>query len=211
MSYSTDEKEARETLPQSSISVLASLDTAHEIAQHIYFLSKKNASREEVQYSIQCITQQLLKEVASDLPKVVLVPVLRAGLSMWNAANVKYGMAETIFLEGRKDRQTGEAKVELRKNLDLTDKNLIILDPIIATGSTLFAVLERLRTNGTPKSLTVLTCYAAPEGVTNIQKTVKDIQIVVGCLAKGVDKQGYLFPATNGDLGDKLYGKAKLH
>src|SRR6185369_270873 len=111
------------------------------IVDHMRKLSEVNASRTDAQLSIYAITQELLhatfdeeSRVGSD---VLLVPVLRAGLGMWGAANRFFGYPESSFVMGQKDKGTDKASVVWPKKNDLENKRVIILDPIIATGDTL--------------------------------------------------------------------------
>lgn len=188
--------------------ILSEIHESNDITYNIRKLSGPEATRGQVQASIQKITQHILEEVPADKNNLILSPILRAGLAMWPTASEFYDHPQTIFPEGTKDRVTNKSQVSVQKMMNLADNDIVVLDPIIATGKTVVDTIDLLARES-PGSITVLSCYAALDGLALITSQKPEVQIVTGCLAEGVDEQGYLIPATNGDLGDKLYGKAE--
>lgn len=191
-----------------SIKVLSALHLDDETAMQVKLLSREDATRGEVQSAISRITHHLINSHTFQSKRTVLVPVIRSGLGMWVTANDMLKQPESIFPEGRKDRETGKVIVSLNKAVDLAGKEILILDPIVATGDTVITTIDTLQqTQKDISSITVLTCYAAPEGVSKIIRASPRVRAIVGCLSQGMDEKSYLIPKTHGDMGDKLYGK----
>lgn len=187
--------------------ILSKFNEASSIQENLKQLSGVSATRKQVLTAVDSITRQLLKETYSpNSANTVLVPVLRAGLAMWPAASEFFDNPETILAEGVKSRQNNKSEVHFRKLINLKNKDLVILDPIIATGGTLVETIDYLQ-HKPIGSIAVLSCYAAPQGLDSINSLHPEIQIIAGCLAEDVDELGYLIPPTNGDIGDKLFGK----
>lgn len=187
--------------------VLSKVNESSNVREQLEQLSAVNATRRQVQTAVGSITRQLLE--AGYIPnsdKTVLVPVFRAGLAMWPAASEFFDYPETIMAEGVKSRQSNKSEVHFRKLINLQNKDLVILDPIIATGGTSVETIDYLQQKPIG-SIAVLSCYAAPQGLDSIISAHPEVQIVAGCLAEDVDELGYLIPPTNGDIGDKLFGK----
>lgn len=184
-------------------------DIGRRIVEHLKKLSEVNASRRDVQMSIKAITQELLLATFEKKPRedILLVPVLRAGLSMWDEANEFFGFPETSFVWGKKEKGTDRASVFWPKRNSIDNKQIIVLDPIIATGDTLLQVCRTITEFSTKiSSFKVLSCYAAPQGAQAVLDKTNNVDLVVGCVAKTVGADGYLIPPTNGDMGDKLFG-----
>jgi uracil phosphoribosyltransferase len=133
---------------------------------------------------------------------------MRAGLAMLHPASNYLGSPETSFLMGIRDKNTGEATVSWLKRSSMVDKqHIVILDPLIATGGTLHGAFKVLRDYSSDHPpITVFSCYASPEGIRSVLEEGRNITLVVGCVAESMDKNGWLSPPTNGDVGDKLYG-----
>lgn len=90
------------------------------------------------------------------------------------------------------------------------------MDTVVATGDTILKLLDEMTsaigligTNAIKehKRVIVLTCYASPQALSRIKGHPLVKGIVVGVLADSVDRKGFLFPSTGGDMGDKLFGE----
>lgn len=188
----------------------ARTDVGDRIVKDIERMSALNATRRQVGASIEHIAKELLAvtfEHRTD-QGVLLLPVLRAGLAMWGVANNFFESPESSFITGSKEKGTCNTSVLWPKRNSLEGKHLVVLEPIIATGDTLLRVHDNIVESPTdPASLTVLSCYASPEGIQKVLEDTRGINVVVGCVSESVDKDGYLIPTTNGDMGDKLFGK----
>lgn len=182
-------------------------ESGRNILENLMKLSDVDADRKAVQTAIASITHELLTASFEQQGQdVLLMPVMRAGMAMWDTANEYFGYPETSFLWGTKEKGTDRASVIWLKQNNL-DKKIVILDPIIATGDTIVQAYANIiaHSEGTP-SITVLSCYAAPQGIQSVLDKTQNIDLIVGCMAQSVGLDGYLIPPTNGDMGDKLFG-----
>lgn len=88
------------------------------------------------------------------------------------------------------------------------ERRIVILDTILATGDTILKLCDELSDIGGPERyITVLCCYASPQALTAVADHRGVHSIFVAHQAETVDDDGYLIPYTNGDLGDKLFGR----
>jgi uracil phosphoribosyltransferase len=89
----------------------------------------------------------------------------------------------------------------------IAESNVVVLDVVIASGDTIAAVWNEVCARSATRNpaTTIISCYAAPQGIDRLLKLDDDISVVVGALAERVLPSGWLFPLTGGDVGDKLY------
>jgi uracil phosphoribosyltransferase len=87
---------------------------------------------------------------------------------------------------------------------DTEDRDMIVVDPMIATGNSAVAAVDRLKQTN-PKSLKLLCLIAAPEGIANFHFHYPDIPIYTAGIDEGLDEHGYIIPGL-GDAGDRLFG-----
>jgi uracil phosphoribosyltransferase len=87
---------------------------------------------------------------------------------------------------------------------DIADREVFVLDPMLATGGSAVAALDLLREHGvaTPRLLCIL---AAPEGVAAVQAAHPHVEIILAGLDERLDERGYIVPGL-GDAGDRIYG-----
>lgn len=100
----------------------------------------------------------------------VAVPVLRAGLPIAEGFNAMINKVEIAFVSCWRGKDL-HVKVEYAKVPAIQDKNVIIIDPMIATGHSLCAVCETLKGYGTPKNWDVLGVIASPAGVLEMSRS----------------------------------------
>jgi uracil phosphoribosyltransferase len=142
-------------------------------------------------------------------PKPVVVPILRAGLGMLEGMSRLIPTAEIGFLGMVRDEKTLQATTYAnRLPEDLTGRQCYILDPMLATGSTLVAAIEFLLAKGAT-DITAICILAAPEGIAVLEKAFANskvaIKLVTGALDEKLNELGYIVPGL-GDAGDRLYG-----
>jgi uracil phosphoribosyltransferase len=87
---------------------------------------------------------------------------------------------------------------------DVAARDVILLDPMLATGNSTAAAVEIVKAAGAP-SIRLIAIIAAPEGVARIERAHPDVRIVVAALDRGLDVRGFIVPGL-GDAGDRLYG-----
>lgn len=141
-------------------------------------------------------------------PRPLVVPILRAGLGMLEGMSRLLPTAEVGFLGMVRNEQTLQATTYAeRLPQDLTDRQIYLLDPMLATGGTLSAAVRFALGRGAT-SVTAICLLAAPEGLAAIEETFgpqAPVRVVVAALDERLDERGYIVPGL-GDAGDRLYG-----
>ncbi|MBI1351591.1 MAG: uracil phosphoribosyltransferase [Actinomycetales bacterium] len=146
-------------------------------------------------------------ELAALRPAVV--PILRAGLGMLNGMTKLMPTAEVGFLGMIRDEESLIASTYAeRLPHDLRDRQVFVLDPMLATGGTLAAAIELLLERGA-RDVTAICLLAAPEGLAHIEQAFAgrdvDVTVVVAAVDDHLNERGYIVPGL-GDAGDRLYG-----
>jgi len=134
-----------------------------------------------------------------------LIPILRAGLGMVDGVLRIIPSAKVGHIGLYRDHETLQP-VEYYCSLpsDVTERELIVIDPMLATGGSANAAIDMLKARGCrPAKLMCL--IAAPEGVKAVQEKHPDIDIYLGALDEKLNEHGYIVPGL-GDAGDRLYG-----
>ncbi len=142
-------------------------------------------------------------------PRPLVVPVMRAGLGMLDGMCRLLPTAEVGFLGLVRDEETLVATTYATRLPDsLADRQVYVLDPMLATGGTLAAVLSLLVERGAAQ-VTAICLLAAPEGLAHLEATFAGsgvpIAVVTGAVDECLDHRGYIVPGL-GDAGDRLYG-----
>jgi uracil phosphoribosyltransferase len=142
-------------------------------------------------------------------PSPVVVPILRAGLGMLEGMSRLIPTAEIGFLGMVRDEKTLKASTYAnRLPDDLTNRQCYILDPMLATGSTLVSAVQFLAQKGATE-ITAICILAAPEGIAILEKAFSgsnlNLKLVIGAQDERLNEKGYIVPGL-GDAGDRLYG-----
>ncbi|MOA36369.1 Uracil phosphoribosyltransferase [compost metagenome] len=87
---------------------------------------------------------------------------------------------------------------------DVQERELIVIDPMLATGGSAIAAIDALKKRGCTQ-IKMMNLIAAPEGVKAVQDAHPDVDIYVAALDERLDEHGYIIPGL-GDAGDRLYG-----
>ncbi|MCF8529000.1 MAG: uracil phosphoribosyltransferase [Aquiluna sp.] len=147
-------------------------------------------------------------------PRPLIVPILRAGLGMLEGMTKLLPSAEVGFLGIKRDEETLEPFTYAnRLPDDLANRQVFIIDPMLATGGTLNDSIDYAFERGA-ESVTCVCLLGAPEGVENVKSHLnskwpaKDVNIVLGALDEKLNELGYIVPGL-GDAGDRLYGTAQ--
>lgn len=137
--------------------------------------------------------------------KMGLVPILRAGLGMVDGMLELLPAAKVGHIGLYRDPKT-LLPVEYYVKLppDIEERDLIVLDPMLATGGSANDAIDSLKKRGA-KSIKLMCLIAAPEGVKLIQENHPDVDIYLGSLDEKLDENGYIVPGL-GDAGDRLFG-----
>lgn len=137
--------------------------------------------------------------------KMVLVPIIRAGLAMEPAMKDIVPQARTGFCGVYRDEESlAPVPYYWKMPKDIENRSVFILDPMLATGGSMIYTIERLKKIGC-KSIHVMSIIAAPEGVDRIQTLHPDVEMYIAQLDEGLNRYGYIVPGL-GDAGDRIYG-----
>jgi uracil phosphoribosyltransferase len=137
--------------------------------------------------------------------EVALVPVLRAGLGMLDAILALIPHARVGFI-GLKREETSLRAMFYHKSLpkNLERFEVILIDPMLATGGSTVAAIDLLREQGA-RHIRVVNLVAAPEGILKVQKHYPHIPIFAASVDQKLNDRGYILPGL-GDAGDRLFG-----
>jgi len=136
--------------------------------------------------------------------KVAVCPVLRAGIGMLDGVLSLISGARVGFIGLYRDEETLEP-VEYFVKLpnDIAERDVIVLDPMLATGNSTAAAIETVKAAGAT-SIVVIAIIAAPEGIERVLRDHPDARIVVAAIDRGLNEHGFIVPGL-GDAGDRLY------
>ena len=199
----------------------------HPLIQHkLSILRDKNTSVKEFRELISEIAMLMCFEATRDLPleeidvetpvatahckhiagkKLAIVPILRAGLGMVDGMvtmmpNVKVGHIGLF-----RDPQTLEpVKYYFKMPPDIAERDVIIVDPMLATGNSGIEAIHILKQNNVG-SIRFVSLIAAPEGIAAMQAAHPDVDIYVAHIDEKLNEHGYIVPGL-GDAGDRLFG-----
>lgn len=137
--------------------------------------------------------------------KVAVVPILRAGLGMVDGILELMPAARVGHVGLYRDPETLEP-VEYYSKLpaDIGERDVLIVDPMLATGGSAAAAIRFLRSKGAGH-VRLLVLIAAPEGIDRIRAECEDVTIYAAAVDSHLNDHGYIVPGL-GDAGDRLFG-----
>jgi uracil phosphoribosyltransferase len=137
--------------------------------------------------------------------KITIVPILRAGLGMLDGVLKLIPNAKISVVGFYRDEQTLQPVAYFDKVVkDVEKRTALIVDPMLATGGTLVATIDLLKSKGCQKILGLF-LVAAPEGIKSVVEKHPDVDIYVAAIDQKLDENGYILPGL-GDAGDKIFG-----
>ena len=177
-----------------------------KLANEITLLLTYEATKEfptegfEVETPLEKMTAQRISG-----KKVAVCPVLRAGVGMLDGVLSLVSSARVGFIGMYRDEETLEP-VQYYSKLptDLSDRDAIVLDPMLATGHSSAAAIEAVKEAGA-QTVTLVCIVAAPPGIEYIHEHHPDVHIVCAAVDRGLNDRGFIVPGL-GDAGDRLYG-----
>ncbi|HEV2089379.1 MAG TPA: uracil phosphoribosyltransferase [Cryptosporangiaceae bacterium] len=135
----------------------------------------------------------------------LLVPVLRAGLGMADAAHGLLPEATMGFVGLARDEQTFAPRAYMESlPADLTGRPVIVLDPMLATGGSLQHCIGLLTSRGA-MDVTVVCALAAPEGLHRLRESGLPVRVVTASIDERLNDSAYIVPGL-GDAGDRQFG-----
>jgi uracil phosphoribosyltransferase len=137
--------------------------------------------------------------------KLCLVSILRAGNGILDGMLDLLPSARVGHIGLYRDPDTLAAiEYYLKLPDDLSERDVILVDPMLATGNSAVAAISRL-TELRARSIKFVCLVAAPEGVANVHRIFPKVVILTAALDRGLDDHGYILPGL-GDAGDRLFG-----
>ena len=136
--------------------------------------------------------------------KLVIVPILRAGLGMVDGLLRLVPVARVGHIGLYRDPETHEPVEYYCKMPDLSGRRIIIVDPMLATGGSAADAITMVKKRG-GENITLMCLVAAPEGVGNVQAIHPDVDIYAAALDECLNDHAYIIPGL-GDAGDRIFG-----
>jgi uracil phosphoribosyltransferase len=140
-----------------------------------------------------------------DGKKLVFVPILRAGTGLLDGFLSVIPAARVGHIGLYRDPATLAAvEYYFKMPRDMHERDVIVLDPMLATGNSAVAAVTRLAATR-PRSIRFVCLVAAPEGVRNLATAHPDVAIYTAAVDRELDAHGYIVPGL-GDAGDRIFG-----
>lgn len=177
-------------------------DLVSEVAMLIYYEASRNLPLADKEVETP-LTKTIVKEIEGK--KLCVVPILRAGMHMADGILTLTPNAKVGHIGLYRNEETLEP-VEYFCKLpsDAPDREIFVVDPMLATGGSAIAAITLLKRRGIDK-IRFLCLIAAPEGLKKLQEAHPDVDIYIGALDERLNEKGYILPGL-GDAGDRIYG-----
>lgn len=155
--------------------------------------------------TIQTPMATMAAPVLAPEKKLVVVSIMRAGQGILDGILELMPSARVGHIGLYRDPQTLRViEYFFKVPEDLSDRDVLVVDPMIATGNTAVAALYPLK-QARPRSLRFLCLLAAPEGVAHFHQEHPDVPLYAAAIDEKLDDRGYILPGL-GDAGDRLFG-----
>lgn len=170
-----------------------------------YEISKK------LTYNNVAVTTPLgIKNTSEIENKIVLCSILRAGLTLHQGFLNYFDAAENGFISAYRNHYNSDENfdilVEYQAVPNMNNKTLILVDPMLATGQSLVAVLNKILAAQQPKEIHIAVVIAAPEGIKYLEENLpENCHLWVASLDEKLNEKNYIIPGL-GDAGDLAYG-----
>ncbi len=199
----------------------------HPLVQHkLTILRDKETSTRSFRGVLREISVLLCYEVTRDLPledvaietpvaamtgkrlagkKLVFAPILRAGMGLLDGMLELVPSARVAHIGLYRDPKTLKAvEYYFKAPSDVAERLVIVVDPMLATGHTAVAALDRLKENGVT-DIRLVSLLAAPEGIDVVRSHHPDVPIWTAAIDERLNEHSYIVPGL-GDAGDRMYG-----
>ncbi|MCR5557528.1 MAG: uracil phosphoribosyltransferase [Butyrivibrio sp.] len=197
-------------LIQHKIGVIRRIDTGTkdfrqtigEIAMLICYEATRDLKLRDVEIETP-ICKTTVKELKGR--KLCVVPILRAGLGMVDGMLALIPAAKVGHIGLYRDPETLKpVEYYCKMPADVADREIFVVDPMLATGGSSVAAIQMLKDRGCQK-IHFMCIIAAPEGLKAMQEAHHDVDIYVGSLDEKLNEHGYIVPGL-GDAGDRIFG-----
>ncbi|WP_188207610.1 uracil phosphoribosyltransferase [Alkalibacillus aidingensis] len=199
----------------------------HPLIQHkITYIRDKNTGTKGFRELVDEVSALMMFEITRELPleevevetpvataksnvlagkKLGIIPILRAGLGMVDGIVNLVPAAKIGHVGLYRDPETLKpVEYYIKLPSDIHERELIVTDPMLATGGSAIAAIDSLKSRGATQ-IRLMCLIAAPEGVEAVQEAHPDIDIYVAGLDEKLNEKGYIVPGL-GDAGDRLFG-----
>ena len=198
----------------------------HPLVQHkLSLMRKKETSTKKFRQLLQEIAMFMGYEVTRDFPltyeeietplmkmnapkisgkKVVIAPILRAGLGMVEGLTNLIPSARVGHIGMYRDEETCEPVFYYYKMPAGKDRLVIVTDPMLATGGSAIDAINRLKDDGFTQ-IRLMCLVASPQGVKAVQAAHPDVDIYLASLDQDMNEKKYILPGL-GDAGDRIFG-----
>lgn len=197
-------------LVQHKLSILRDLATGakefRELVKELAMLEAYEATR-EFQLAETTVTTPVTQTTTKVLAgkKVAVVPILRAGLGMVDGILELLPAAKVGHVGLYRDPETLTPVAYYHKlPEDIAERDVLIVDPMLATGGSAAAAIQFLRERGA-RQIKLLVLIAAPEGIKQVIEADPDVRIFTCAVDSHLNDHGYIVPGL-GDAGDRLFG-----
>lgn len=166
----------------------------------------------ELQYkTVEIQTPLGLKKTTEIKDQLVLCSILRAGLPLHIGFLNYFDNAENGFVSAFRHHPNNDDYfdiiVQYQAIADMNKKNLLLVDPMLATGQSIVAVFNKLMESGNPKEIHIAVVIAAPEGIAYLERHLpQNCNLWVASLDEKLNEHSYIIPGL-GDAGDLAFGK----
>ena len=177
-------------------------ELASEVAMFLCYEALRDAKTYDVEIETP-LTKTTVKRVNED--DYAFVPILRAGMGMSDGItriipNAKIGVIGLY----RNEETLEPVRYYYKVPKDIVKREVILLDPMLATGGSACDAIKMLKEDGV-KKIKFLCLIAAPEGIKKLEKTYPDVQIYCAKIDDHLNEIGYIVPGL-GDAGDRIFG-----
>jgi uracil phosphoribosyltransferase len=200
---------------------------SHPLVQHkLTLMRERDRSIKNFRELLNEIGMLLCYEVTRDLPlelvdietplmpmkapviagkKLTFAPILRAGVGFLDGMLALVPSARVAHIGLYRDHQTLQAvEYYFKAPQDLSDRTVILMDPMLATGNSACAAAAMLKTRGA-RDIRFVCLLAAPEGIAHFQKEHPDVPVWTAAVDDRLNDHGYILPGL-GDAGDRMFG-----
>ena len=177
-------------------------EVASEIAGLMCYEATRDLALETVEIETP-VTKGTFKKLAGK--KLAIVPILRAGLGMVEGIQNLIPSVKVGHLGLYRDPETMEpVEYFCKMPRDISEREVIILDPMLATGGSAAAAIKVLKGYGC-KRIKLMCILSAPEGIERVHAEHPDVEIYTSAVDEYLNDHGYIVPGL-GDAGDRIFG-----